>query len=38
VIATAMKAVNAIPVVCAAPAGLVSLRDLPISQVHGLMQ
>ena len=38
VIATAMKAVNAIPVVCAAPAGLVSLRDLPISQVHGLMR
>ena len=27
VIATAMKAVNAIPVVCAAPPGLVSLRD-----------
>jgi hypothetical protein len=38
VIATAMKAVNAIPVVCAAPPGLVSLRDLPISQVHGLMR
>jgi hypothetical protein len=38
VIATAMKAVNAIPVVCAAPPGLVSLRDLPISQVRGLMR
>jgi hypothetical protein len=38
VIATAMKAVNAIPVVCAAPPGLVSLRDLPVSQVHGLMR
>jgi hypothetical protein len=38
VIATAMKAVNAIPVVCAAPAGLVSLRDLPVSQVRGLMR
>jgi hypothetical protein len=38
VIATAMKAVNAIPAVCAAPHGLVSLRDLPISQVSGLMQ
>jgi hypothetical protein len=25
-------------VVCAAPAGLVSLRDLPISQVRGLMR
>jgi 2,4-diaminopentanoate dehydrogenase len=38
VIATAMKAVNAIPVVCAAPPGLVSLRDLPISQARGLMR
>ena len=38
VIATAMKAVNAIPVVCAAPPGLVSLRDLPVSQVRGLMR
>jgi hypothetical protein len=38
VIATAMKAVNAIPVVCASPPGLVSLRDLPISQVRGLMR
>lgn len=37
VIATAAKAVNAIGVVCAAPAGLVSLRDLPVSQVHGLL-
>jgi len=38
VMATAMKAVNAIPVVCAAPPGLVSLRDLPVSQVRGLMR
>jgi len=38
VIATAMKAVNAIPVVCAAAPGLVSLRDLPVSQVRGLMR
>jgi hypothetical protein len=38
VIATAMKAVNAIPVVCAAPTGIVSLRDLPVSQVRGLMR
>ena len=38
VIATAMKVVNAIPAVCAAPPGLVSLRDLPISQVRGLMR
>src|ERR1019366_7831981 len=38
VIATAAKAVNAIPVVCAAPPGLVSLRDLPVSQVAGLMR
>ena len=38
VIATAMKAVNAIPVVCAASPGLISLRDLPISQVHGIMR
>jgi hypothetical protein len=38
VIATAAKAVNAIPVVCAAPPGLTSLRDLPVSQVRGLMR
>ena len=38
VMATAMKAVNAIPVVCAALPGLVSLRDLPVSQVRGLMR
>jgi hypothetical protein len=37
VIATAAKAVNAIRAVCAAPAGLVSLRDLPVAQVHGLL-
>ena len=33
VIATAAKAVNAIPAVCAAPPGLLSLRDLPVAQV-----
>jgi len=38
VIATAAKAVNAIPVVCAADPGLLSLRDLPISQVTGLLR
>ena len=38
VIATAAKAVNAIEAVCAAPPGLVSLRDLPVSQVGGLMR
>jgi hypothetical protein len=38
VIATAAKAVNAVPVVCAAPPGLVSLRDLPVSQVVGLLR
>jgi hypothetical protein len=38
VIATAAKAVNAISAVCAAPSGLVSLRDLPVSQVGGLMR
>jgi hypothetical protein len=38
VIATAAKAINAIPSVCAAPPGLVSLRDLPVSQVRGLMR
>jgi len=38
VIATAAKAVNAIPAVCAAEPGLVSLRDLPISQVRHLLR
>lgn len=38
VIATAAKVVNAIPAVCGARPGLVSLRDLPIVQVHGLMR
>jgi len=38
VVATAAKVVNAIPAVCAAPPGLVSLRDLPVSQVRGLMR
>ncbi len=37
VIATAAKAVNAIAAVCEAEPGLVSLRDLPVSQVRGLM-
>jgi hypothetical protein len=37
VIATAAKAVNAIPAVCAALPGLVSLRDLPIAQADNLM-
>jgi hypothetical protein len=37
VIATAAKAVNAIAAVCAATTGLTSLRDLPVSQVQGLM-
>ena len=36
VIATAAKAVNAIPAVCGAEPGLVSLRDLPVSQVPPL--
>ena len=36
VIATAAKAVNAIPAVCAAAPGLVSLRDLPVAQVPPL--
>jgi 2,4-diaminopentanoate dehydrogenase len=38
VISTAAKVVNAIAAVCAAPPGLVALRDLPIDQVHGLMR
>jgi hypothetical protein len=38
VISTAAKAVNAIDAVCAAAPGLVSLRDLPVSQVGGLMR
>ncbi len=37
VVSTAAKAVNAIEVVCAAPPGLVSLRDLPVSQVRHLL-
>jgi hypothetical protein len=37
VIATAAKVVNAIPAVCAAPPGLLSLRDLPVSQVRGVL-
>jgi hypothetical protein len=36
-VATAAKVVNAIGVVCEAGQGLVSLRDLPVSQVRGLM-
>lgn len=35
---TAAKAVNAISVVCAASSGLVSLRDLPVSQVGHLLR
>ncbi|GLP78366.1 diacylglycerol kinase [Mycobacterium antarcticum] len=38
VIATAAKAVNSVAAVCAAPPGMISLRDLPIAQVHGLMR
>jgi hypothetical protein len=38
VIATAAKAVNSVAAVCAAVPGLISLRDLPIAQVHGLMR
>jgi hypothetical protein len=37
VVATAAKAVNAIPAVCAAAPGLLSLRDLPVAQVAGLL-
>jgi hypothetical protein len=36
VVSTAAKVVNAIEAVCAAAPGLVSLRDLPVSQVHQL--
>jgi hypothetical protein len=38
VIATAAKIVNAIPTVCAAAPGLVSVRDLPISQAGNLLR
>jgi hypothetical protein len=38
VIATAAKAVNAIKAVCAAPPGLVSLRDLPVAQVSNVLR
>ncbi|MGA2521692.1 MAG: dihydrodipicolinate reductase, partial [Acidimicrobiales bacterium] len=38
VIATAAKVVNAIPSVCGLPPGLVSLRDLPVSQVRSLLR
>jgi 2,4-diaminopentanoate dehydrogenase len=37
VLTTAHAALNAIEVVCAASPGLVSLRDLPVSPVRGLM-
>ncbi len=37
IIATAGKAVNAIPAVCAAPPGLMHRSDLPVAQAHGLM-
>jgi 2,4-diaminopentanoate dehydrogenase len=38
VIATAAKVVNAIPAVCSCPPGLVSLRDLPVSQARNLLR
>jgi hypothetical protein len=38
IIATAAKVVNAIPAVCGLPPGLVSLRDLPVSQVRSLLR
>jgi hypothetical protein len=38
VVATAAKAVNAIPAVCAAAPGLVSLLDLPVGQATGLLR
>jgi hypothetical protein len=38
VVATAAKAVNAIEAVCEAGPGLVSLRDLPVSQVATLLR
>jgi hypothetical protein len=38
VVATAAKAVNAIAPVCAAPPGLVSFRDLPVSVVKNLLR
>ncbi len=37
VIATAAKAVNAIEAVCGSPPGLISLRDLPIAEIRGLL-
>ncbi|MBL7486908.1 dihydrodipicolinate reductase [Frankia sp. AgB1.9] len=37
VVATAAKAVNAIPAVCAAPPGLTHLSELPVAQAYGLM-
>ncbi len=38
VVATAAKAVNAIEAVCQAEPGLVSLVDLPVAQISGLMR
>lgn len=38
VVATAAKVVNAIPAVVAAAPGLVSLRDLPVAQVRGVLR
>lgn len=38
VMATAMRVVHAIPAVCAAPPGLVSTPDLPLSQVRHLLR
>ena len=38
VIGTAGRIVNAIPAVCAAPPGLLSVLDLPLVTGHGLMR
>jgi len=37
-VATAMRLLNAIPAVCAAPPGLLSPRDLPLYTAHGLLR
>ena len=37
VISTAARAVNAVEAVCLAPPGLAALKDLPVSQVRGLL-
>jgi 4-hydroxy-tetrahydrodipicolinate reductase len=38
VIATAVRVVNAIPAVCAAPPGLISTLDLPLVTARHLMR